>query len=298
MLLSTQNSFLRGMFGDFEAVDILKNAGYDNIDLSMFHMSRPGSPFNEPDWEEYVNKLKAYSDEKGVVYNQSHIPFTFDWAKEGEWESTIKDTQYRALDICGIMGVKYVVVHPIHHMVYPGHEQEIYDINMRYYSSLIPFCEKYGYKIAIENMWQREQKTKRICHDTCSRMEELIRYIDGLGGTQHFVACLDIGHTSLVGLEPQDCIRELGHKYLHSLHVHDNDYTGDQHLLPGQGLMNWDEVCRALADIDYDGELTYEADNFLKRFSKDMMPLAVKFMNDIGNHLCDKIEKYKAESAK
>ena len=69
-------------------------------------------------------------------------------------------------------------------------------------------------------------------------------------------------------------------------------------MLPGQGLLNWDEICRALADIDYDGELTYEADNFLKRFPKDMMPLAVKFMNDVGNHLCDKIEKYKAESAK
>ena len=296
MILSTQTAVLRDKFGDLKAAQMLKDGGYKYLDLSMFHMSRPASPFNEPDWQEYTYKLKAHSDELGLVYNQSHIPFTFDWAKEGEWENRIKDVQHRALDICGIMGVKCVVVHPIHHMPYLGHEEEIFDINMRYYSSLIPICEKYGYKIAIENMWQREQKTKRICHDTCSRMEELIRYIDTLGGTEHFVACLDIGHTSLVGLEPQDCIRQLGHKYLHALHVHDNDYTADQHLIPGQGLLNWDEICRALADIDYDGEFTYEADNFLKKFPVDMLPMAVGFMNQVGTFLCDKIEKYKAEN--
>lgn len=295
MLLSTQNSFLRNTFGDKASVDMLKAAGYKCIDLSMFHMSNPGSPFNAPDWDAYVADLKEYSDAQGMVYNQSHIPFTFKWATEGEWERVIRDTQHRALDICGMLGVKYVVVHPIHHMQYLGHEQEIYDINMRYYSSLIPFCEKYGYKICIENMWQKEVKTKRNGHDVGSRMEELIKYIDGLGGTDHFVACLDVGHTTLVGFEPQDCIRQLGNKYLHSLHVHDNDYTGDQHLLPGQGLINWDEVCRALADIDYDGEFTYEADNFLKKFSHDMMPMAVGFMYQVGSFLCDKVEKYKAE---
>ncbi len=295
MLLSTQNSFLRNTFGDKASVDMLKAAGYKCIDLSMFHMSKPDSPFNAPNWQEYVADLKEYTDAQGMVYNQSHIPFTFKWAEDGEWERVIRDTQHRSLDICGMLGVKYVVVHPIHHMQYLGHEQEVYDINMKYYSSLIPFCEKYGYKICIENMWQREPKTKRICYDVGARMEELIKYIDDLGGTEHFVACLDVGHTTLVGFEPQDCIRQLGNKYLHSLHVHDNDYTGDQHLLPGQGLINWDEVCRALADIDYDGEFTYEADNFLKKFSHDMMPMAVGFMHQVGTFLCDKIEKYKAE---
>lgn len=296
MILSTQTAVLRDKFGDLAAVDMLREAGYTALDLSMFHMSRPNSPFNAEDWEDYAYRIKAHSEEKGVVYTQSHIPFTFEWAKEGEWDTHIKGVQHRAMDICGILGVKQVVVHPIHHMPYAGHEEEIYDINMRYYSSLIPFCEKYGYKICIENMWQREKKTKRICHDTCSRMSELIRYIDTLG-CDNFVACLDIGHTGLVGLEPQDCIRELGHKYLHSLHVHDNDYTADQHMMPGFGLYDWDAICHALADIDYDGEFTYEADNTLRKFPTDMLPMAIGFMYQVGTYLCDKIERYKAENA-
>ena len=295
MILSTQTSGARGRFGDLGAVDQLKAAGYTTLDLSLFHMSSPDSPFNAPDWEKNVMALKEYSDAQGITYNQAHLPFVFRWAVPGEWENFIAPVQYRAMDICGMMGVKYIVVHPIHHMEYLGHEEEVYDYNMRYYKTFIPYCEKYGYKVAIENMWQKEVKTKRIGHDSCSRMEELIRYIDDLGGTDHFVACLDLGHTALVGLEPQDCIRALGHKYLHSLHVHDNDYVSDQHLLPGQGKFDWDAICKALADIDYDGELTYEADGFIRNFSNEVMPDAFKFMYTIGDRLCKKIEAYRAK---
>ena len=142
-------------------------------------------------------------------------------------------------------------------------------------------------------MWQKEAKTRRIGHDSCSHMEELIRYIDDLGGTEHFVACLDIGHTTLVGFEPQDCIRKLGHKYLHALHVHDNDYVSDQHNLPGQGKIDWEEVCRALGEIDYDGDFTYEASNFQRHFPEDMLPMALRFMVEVGEHLCKKIDGYR-----
>lgn len=296
MYISTATSVIRDRFGDKKALDMFKAAGFKMLDLSLFHMSKADSYFNSPDWEANAKDLRAYSDEQGITYNQAHLPFHFKWDDEGEWERFIGPVHYRALDICGIMGVKYVVVHPIHHMVYPGHEEEVYDYNMRFFRTMIPYCEKYGYKICIENMWQREVKTKRICHDSCSRMEELIRYIDDLGGTEHFVACLDIGHVGLVGLEPQDCIRQLGHKYLHSLHVHDNDYVNDHHLLPGQGKIDWEEVCRALGEIDYDGELTYEAGNFPKTFSDDMLPIVLKFMVEIGEHLCEKIDSYRPEN--
>ena len=242
MILSTQTARVRNTFDDFKAVDYLHDAGYKYLDISMFHMSKEGSPFNAPDWKEYVANLKEYSDEKGIIYNQSHLPFTFNWHKPGEWDEVIWPTISRSLEISGMLGVKYVVVHPIHHIVYPGNEELLYDYNMRYYKLFIPFCEKYGYKICIENMWQREEKTRRICHDVGSRMSELKRYIDDLGGTKYFVACLDIGHTTLVGFEPEDCIRELGGEYLYSLHVHDNNYTMDDHLLPGQGMINWDNV--------------------------------------------------------
>lgn len=293
MNISTAISVLRDRFGDKKAIELYANAGFKTLDLSLFHMTSPTSPFNTEDWRANATDLRAYADDLGITFNQAHLPFNFKWNTPGEWERFISSALYRALDVCGIMGVKYVVAHPIHHMEYLGHEEEVYEYNMRFYRTMIPYCQKYGYKICIENMWQKEAKTRRIGHDSCSRMEELIRYIDDLGGTEYFVACLDLGHATLVGLEPEDCIRQLGHKYLHALHVHDNDYTNDQHVLPGQGKINWEAVCRALGEIDYVGDFTYEASGFQRNLPDDMIPIALKFMVEVAEHLCCKINGYR-----
>ena len=97
-------------------------------------------------------------------------------------------------------------------MVYKGHEEEIFQINMDFYRRLIPYCKEYGVKIAVENMWQRDKLRKCIVNDTCNTSAEFIRYVDNLD-SEYVVACLDLGH---VGLplrddEAQDMIRALGH---------------------------------------------------------------------------------------
>jgi sugar phosphate isomerase/epimerase len=96
-----------------------------------------------------------------------------------------------------------------------------------------------------------------------------------------------------VGEEAQDAIRILGHDRLKALHVHDNNYKEDTHTLPGLMMMNWDEITRALADIDYSGEFTYEADTFLKNFDNAFKPEAVRFMVKRGRDLIAKIEAHK-----
>lgn len=85
-----------------------------------------------------------------------------------------------------------VVVHPLHHMPYKGHEEEIFQLNMDYYRKLIPFAQKYGVKIGVENMWQRDPLRKCITADTCSDVNEFIRYIDTLDSEQ-ITGCLDLG---------------------------------------------------------------------------------------------------------
>ena len=73
---------------------------------------------------------------------------------------------------------------------------------MKFYRRLLPYCEEYGIKIAVENMWQYPGM---ISHSTCSRPEEFIQYVDGIS-SQWAVACLDIGHTVLVREQPDEFI--------------------------------------------------------------------------------------------
>lgn len=289
MLLSTQTGNLAGRFGDEEAVRRLADAGYDCLDYSMFHMSNDDSPMNGDDYRERAQRLREVAEESGVFFNQAHCPFTFKWDDPVLREKVIIPRHIRALEIASILGVKNIIVHPLHHFEYKGHEKEAHDMNMDFYRMLLPYCEKFGINVALENMWQRDRKRKCICDDTCSRATEFAAWIDELNDP-HFVACLDLGHCGLVGEEAQDAIRTLGAERLKALHVHDNDYINDQHTLPFLGKMDWKAITAALREIGYTGELTFEADAFLRNYLNEDIGMATKFMVQTGRRLIEMIE--------
>ncbi|MBR6726933.1 MAG: sugar phosphate isomerase/epimerase [Clostridia bacterium] len=296
MILSTQNTGLVSAFGHKGAIDVLKAAGYDAMDMSLFCMSNDDDVFNGVDYKKHVLEIRAYADEKGIPFNQSHAPFIFNWKNPNVYEEHVLPRTARALEISAMLGAKICIVHPISPMEYLGHEEELFERNMAMYRALLPYAKEYDVKIALENMWQIERKRKIIGSNVCSHGQEFARYVDALDDA-HFVACLDLGHSGLVAQEAQDAIRILGHDRLKALHVHDNDYRNDMHTLPFLGQMDWDAIMKALADIRYDGEFTFEADAFLTRFPKDYKPVAVKFMVDTGRYLIGRYEHYLAESA-
>lgn len=98
-------------------------------------------------------------------------------------------------------------------------------------------------------------------------------------------ACVDIGHASLTGYEPEDFIEKMQPKYLKALHVQDNDYISDRHILPYTGDLNWKAIMTSLKNIGYDGDLTFEIFNYLKKFPDDLIPDALKFAVSIGKYL-------------
>lgn len=287
MLISTQTSHAVGRLGFEQGVLTLKNAGYDCLDLSLFEMIRDDSVYIAGDWKKVVEERKAFADANGIKFNQSHAPFSFNWADENIRENIAKPRVEQSLEVSAMMGVDIVVVHPLHWMPYLGHEKEAFDLNVAYYKSLVPLARNLGVRVALENMWQREVKRKCICTDVAGFAKDHADLIDAID-SEYVVACLDVGHSSLVGEEAQDTIRFLGHDRLKSVHLHDNDYQGDRHTLPGLGMMNWDEIMKAFDDIKYDGEFTYEADNFLKGFDNDYFPKAVEFMVQTARHLISK----------
>jgi sugar phosphate isomerase/epimerase len=181
------------------------------------------------------------------------------------------------------------VIHPIHHLDFRGNEQKLHDINMDFYKKLIPYAEKWGVNIAIENMWRRDPKRKFISDDTCSQPSEHAAWVDELNHP-NIVACLDLGHSALVGVEPEDAIRYLGSRRLKVLHVHDVDYISDLHTLPFQGKLNWAEITKALNEIGYQGDLTYEAPNFLRSYPDELLDSPLRFMVETGRLLISQIE--------
>lgn len=288
MLVSTQTQVLGTTYGDAEAIRMLHEVGFSAYDFTMQKMlsKDPDEPLNQDDYAEYARGLRTLADELGIVCNQAHAPFTT--GKKDQRE--IYDKIVRSMEVASILGAEIIVVHPLQHLPYEENVEELYQMNMEFYKSLIPYCEKFQIKVALENMWQGVSRSHRIVHSTCSRPEEFCRYLDDLN-SEWFVACLDIGHVAILGESIERTIHALGKERLQALHVHDNNLCEDMHTLPYTRNINWDLALKALGEIEYEGDFTFEADRFLRFLPEPLVPHGLKFMLETGRYMASQIEE-------
>ena len=287
MLHSTQTLIPEKRFGIKRAVEIIMDAGFPAIDITMHS---PATFFLEDCYRDTARELRAMTEARGVIFNQAHAPFGGGY---DNYTENLVPTFPKAFEFASLCGIKNVIVHPLQRGRYYGHAEELFEMNMEFYSGLAPLAKNNGVKIAIENMWQRNPASKHICDDVCADPVELARYYDTLNDPEAFTVCLDIGHVAICGREPEDAIRTLGSR-IGALHVHDVDYVDDLHTLPGIGKVNWQEVCRALADVDYKGEITLEADYFMKNMDDELIPMAERMLEASARHLAEQVEAFKA----
>ena len=277
MKLSTSTSRVERNFGLKESVKMIAGAGFDAIDFTACFEEYYTDVYNK----DFYLDIKKYAEDQGVYFNQAHAPFSSSFIEEEETKKRF-DEIVTSMKNSSYLGIETIIVHPCQHLLYheEGNKEKLFDCNMKFYKSLIPYCEEYGIKVAVENMWQYP---KMISHSTCSRPEEFIRYVDGVG-SPWVVSCLDIGHSVLCREQPDEFIRKLGSR-LTNLHVHDVDGNDDLHTLPFFGITDWASVMKALKDVNYKGVLTYEANGFLTDKPLELYPDYLKLMAETGRYL-------------
>lgn len=124
-----------------------------------------------------------------------------------------------------------------------------------------------------------EERPRRLAHAKAS-LEQLARHAQDIG-VQLAVECLPrtcLGNTSdeiayllpdhpnagicfdanhLLQETPEAFIRRLGPRIV-TTHISDNDGLDEKHWVPGEGIIDWQEVIQALQDVDYRGVFLYE----------------------------------------
>lgn len=296
MLLSTQTEFFTKKYGYEQGVDRLCKIGYNCLDLTLTHLGKENSdPLLSDNYREIALNMRRIAESQGIHFNQCHAPYRFenyDFINNEEAKADILFKIRRSIEIAGVVGAEAIVIHPWHHKNFNSESPEyFFEVNMNFYGELAEYAANAGVKIALENMWQKNIFTGQIIADVCSNPHEFARYIDALneryGG---FTACLDIGHCTLTGVRPEDAIRILAHR-LGALHVHDNNTEDDEHLLPFCGKIDFSSVMKALGDVGYTGQLTFEADKFLKKFPDEYDIAISSFMEKTGRFLISLAKK-------
>ena len=112
---------------------------------------------------------------------------------------------------------------------------------------LAPIAEKYGVRICLENLRRRFDSAKR-----------LVGMIEAVGSDALGI-CLDTGHLNIAHTESQEEFIRTAGKYLHALHIADNEGVTDQHMMPfGRGSVNILSVMKTLDEIGYEDLFNYE----------------------------------------
>lgn len=286
MRLSTGSYAFSEKYGDFQAVEKLKAWGFDCLDYGYLN-KHGGIPALQGDHVEYAEKLRKRMDEVGIVCNQAHAPNVS--GKVWDESNPSFALVVRAMQSASILGAEYIIVHP--QGLHPFEERKvgIVDYNEQFYSALQPYCERFGIKIGIENLFTFDS-TFQAYKPTLGRPEEineLMRRMD----ERYFGFCLDTGHTVFAQYCPEDFIAELDKGIIRCVHVHDNFYNADIHTLPYLGRLNWRKIIQALKTHGYQGDFTYEATNFVRRMPIELMDDAVAFMVKLGRRFVAKLER-------
>ena len=293
MYISTEINSFRD-FGDNEKVlRLLKDAGFDAYDYSMFYGSNAEREVLSHD--DYLLRAKAFrraADEIGLVCNQAHAPFPTA-TRDGRERMGMSSAEYnryahekitRAIEVAGVLGAKIIVVHPCND--YTAEQ------NAELLKSFEKTARKAGVKIALENMWNCENGTTfRATPAACSHHDDFRAHLEMLP-KDVFVACLDIGHAEMSGLNT-DCVQmieRLG-EYLQAVHIHDNDCVHDSHGLPYTMRIDLLKMLTSLKKSRYCGDVTLEADTYIRKFPLELYPHAAKLMAEIASYMREFLSK-------
>ena len=293
MKISTEIGSLAKHVGEGKAIELFAKAGFDAYDLSMFRMApydhkerriaQGDHPLQVGNWRGFVKELRHIADECGIVCNQSHAPFP----SRGE---EIMPYLFRAIECTAIAGGGICVIHPDNH--------KSAEENAEMYLRLLPFAKECGVKIATENMWNWDRERDEALPAACSHHEDFLRHIEAVNDPD-FVACLDIGHAEMRGLNTSVGLmtRTLG-RHIAALHVHDNDAHRDSHQIPFSMDLGWTSIVKYLVEIDYRGDMTLECDRYLSDYTAENVAEGVAEMQRAADRLREMFLNFKALRSK
>lgn len=207
-------------------------------------------------WESGLEKYRILADRLGMIFQSIHAPFANSakmWQNGSEAESAIDELLQCVRDAAEVQ-VPIVVMH-----TYIGFEpsEGPTESGIENYRKVVEEAAKLNVKIAFENT---------------EGLEYLAALMDAFKTYDNVGFCWDTGH-ELCYSKGEDMMALYGDR-LFATHLNDNlgvsdpegkiFWTDDLHLIPFDGITNWNSVADRLNKCGYNGELTFE----LTRYSK------------------------------
>jgi sugar phosphate isomerase/epimerase len=245
---------------------------------------------DEDNHDVWINQRREFCEKIGLKVNQAHAPFC-----EGRPVfDNFADRVVQCVDDCAILGAKCLVVHgdtwfkkDYIQWDYGEVVNTVYEV----YAPVVDRAEKLGVKIAFETLFEwigNDDHRVRLC----SKIEE----IDDLASkfsSNAVGVCWDFGHAFMAyGADQFAAMKRLKTPII-ATHVHDNTRRHDNHNIPYQGYINWEEGLKTLADKGYRGDLTFEMN--YGALPPELILDYGKYLCSVGKYMASQFEFYSAK---
>ena len=160
MKISTDNGTIRNMFGDVEAVRMIREAGFDGIDYTFYDIRKDQDILALPDEERYAlaMRVRETAEKVGLTFPQSHAALAYAYGEPRDSKNYIDIL--RSMEFAHWLGIKSIVIHSVR---CPRRDYTIdpWKVNYDFMRSFLPYAEKYDLKIGVENLFTYDTKVKR-----------------------------------------------------------------------------------------------------------------------------------------
>lgn len=240
-----------GVYGFEGAIEKIGAQGYDCIDYQGFvNIETDFFKLPEEEFLAAVAEQKALISSHGLEVSQAHAPWRT--PKDGDpeerkrWVIAMK----KAIRGTNALGCTRFVVHPLFpYMDSAENPEEVWAMNEEFLAELADYAKGYGVNVCFENM--------PFPLFPITTVEHCIEMVDKLG-RDNLKICLDTGHAAIfTGADVASAVKKIGQR-LEAVHIHDNMGKNDEHLIPGDGIVDWDEFAKALKEIGFDKVISLE----------------------------------------
>lgn len=259
-------------YSTIEQLSTLRSIGFQCFDFNFVDYVRGDDAcLRQDSWVKWLEGVAKFASDNGIQFYQGHGHM---FEQDQQRVFKISDAESlkmieRSIIGAEIIGVKWLVWHTYM-------DRNRIDDTYRALDRIYELSLKHNVGMAIENA-----AAGCLCDNAQTLLDIIGRYDDERVGV-----CWDTGHANL-NPEREQCaeIRRLG-KALKALHVADNSGLGDDHLAPYYGTVNWENVIKALKDVEYEGTFNFEAHNFVIRHSDfNLRMQSMMLLYQIGMYL-------------
>ena len=212
-----------------QSIIAIKNAGFDGVFIQWY----------DKDWDYSQQQQVDLCKKLGLKIEFAHLGYqnmNEIW-KESELGENLMNQYIDDLYECKKNDIKMVVIHLQSKFDAP----EPNEIGLERFKKVIELAEQLNIKVAFEN----------------TKLQGYLEYIIDNIKSDYVGICLDVGHYHCHFKDKLDW--DKFKNKIFAVHLHDNMGERDEHLLPFDGTLDWQDTVQKLNKANYTGPITLES---------------------------------------